>query len=83
MGPVALVTLPPLRRALGDVDPEPIPMSYPSKHTNAPVSTAKNGLVCRITNWLVETNRDAHHNSSEGSARDPPGLRGLSEKRLN
>lgn len=31
MGPVALVGLPPLRRALGDVDPEPIPMSYPSK----------------------------------------------------
>ncbi|KAJ5906562.1 uncharacterized protein N7473_003478 [Penicillium subrubescens] len=29
MGPVALVTLPPLRRALGDVDPEPIPMTYP------------------------------------------------------
>lgn len=31
MGPVALVGLPPIRRALGDVDPEPIPMSYPSK----------------------------------------------------
>jgi hypothetical protein len=31
MGPVALVTLPPLRRALGDVDPEPIPLSYPRK----------------------------------------------------
>ncbi|KAJ5609320.1 hypothetical protein N7540_007776 [Penicillium herquei] len=29
MGPVALVTLPPIRRALGDVDPEPIPLSYP------------------------------------------------------
>ncbi|KAJ5745310.1 NADH-ubiquinone oxidoreductase subunit [Penicillium odoratum] len=29
MGPVALVGLPPLRRALGDVDPEPIPLSYP------------------------------------------------------
>jgi len=33
MGPVALVTLPPIRRALGDVDPAPIPMSYPSKTT--------------------------------------------------
>lgn len=31
MGPVALVTLPPIRRFLGDVDPEPIPMTYPSK----------------------------------------------------
>lgn len=30
MGPVALVTIPPIRRALGDVDPEPIPMTYPS-----------------------------------------------------
>ncbi|KAL1998682.1 hypothetical protein VTN02DRAFT_5753 [Thermoascus thermophilus] len=29
MGPVALVTLPPIRRFLGDVDPEPIPMTYP------------------------------------------------------
>lgn len=31
MGPIALVGLPPIRRALGDVDPEPIPLSYPSK----------------------------------------------------
>jgi hypothetical protein len=38
MGPVALVTLPPLRRALGDVDPEPIPMTYPSKHGNHSIS---------------------------------------------
>ncbi|KAJ5795114.1 hypothetical protein N7457_001713 [Penicillium paradoxum] len=30
MGPVALVTIPPIRHALGDVDPEPIPMTYPS-----------------------------------------------------
>jgi hypothetical protein len=30
-GPVALVTLPPIRRYFGDVDPEPIPLSYPSK----------------------------------------------------
>lgn len=30
MGPVAVVTLPPLRHALGDADPAPIPMSYPS-----------------------------------------------------
>ncbi|KAJ5836861.1 hypothetical protein N7447_002887 [Penicillium robsamsonii] len=29
MGPVALATIPPIRRALGDVDPEPIPMTYP------------------------------------------------------
>ncbi|KAI5293015.1 hypothetical protein KEM52_005893 [Ascosphaera acerosa] len=28
-GPVCLVGLPPLRRALGDVDPAPIPLSYP------------------------------------------------------
>lgn len=31
MGPVALVTLPPIRRFFGDVDPEPIPLTYPSK----------------------------------------------------
>jgi hypothetical protein len=31
MGPVSLVALPPIRRALGDVDPEPIPLTYPSK----------------------------------------------------
>ena len=30
MGPVALVTLPPIRRYFGDVDPAPIPTSYPS-----------------------------------------------------
>ncbi|KAJ5104541.1 NADH dehydrogenase [Penicillium alfredii] len=29
LGPVALVGLPPLRHALGDVDPAPIPMTYP------------------------------------------------------
>ncbi|KAH8701758.1 putative NADH-ubiquinone oxidoreductase 9.5 kDa subunit [Talaromyces proteolyticus] len=29
MGPVALVTLPPIRRYFGDVDPEQIPFSYP------------------------------------------------------
>lgn len=31
MGPVSLVAIPPIRRALGDVDPEPIPLSYPGK----------------------------------------------------
>lgn len=31
MGPVFLVTLPKIRYALGDVDPEPIPFTYPSK----------------------------------------------------
>ena len=30
MGPVSLATIPPIRRALGDVDPEPIPLTYPS-----------------------------------------------------
>lgn len=30
LGPVALVTLPPIRRYFGDVDPPLIPMSYPS-----------------------------------------------------
>ncbi|WEW55987.1 n19m, NADH-ubiquinone oxidoreductase 9.5 kDa subunit [Emydomyces testavorans] len=29
LGPVALVTLPPIRRYFGDVDPPPVPMSYP------------------------------------------------------
>ncbi|EAW12729.1 NADH:ubiquinone oxidoreductase subunit NDUFA3 [Aspergillus clavatus NRRL 1] len=28
-GPLALVTLPPIRRFFGDVDPEPIPLTYP------------------------------------------------------
>ncbi|EER41305.1 NADH-ubiquinone oxidoreductase [Histoplasma capsulatum var. duboisii H88] len=29
LGPVALVALPPIRRYLGDVDPPPIPLTYP------------------------------------------------------
>ncbi|KMP03857.1 hypothetical protein CIHG_01155 [Coccidioides immitis H538.4] len=29
LGPVALVALPPIRRYFGDVDPAPVPMSYP------------------------------------------------------
>lgn len=45
MGPVALVTLPPLRRALGDVDPEPIPMTYPSKPANPPTLSGKLGWL--------------------------------------
>ncbi|GFF55432.1 NADH-ubiquinone oxidoreductase 9.5 kDa subunit [Aspergillus udagawae] len=28
-GPLMLVTLPPIRRFFGDVDPEPIPLTYP------------------------------------------------------
>jgi hypothetical protein len=56
MGPVALVTLPPLRRALGDVDPEPIPMTYPSKLANPPILSATAGMACQITNCLLETN---------------------------
>ncbi|KAJ5099752.1 NADH dehydrogenase [Penicillium argentinense] len=28
-GPVVLAVVPPIRRYLGDVDPAPIPMSYP------------------------------------------------------
>lgn len=35
-GPVALVTLPPIRRFLGDVDPAPIPLSYPSMYHARP-----------------------------------------------
>ncbi|RWQ93987.1 putative NADH-ubiquinone oxidoreductase 9.5 kDa subunit [Paecilomyces variotii] len=34
MGPVALVTLPPIRRFFGDVDPEPIPLTYPIRQAN-------------------------------------------------
>jgi hypothetical protein len=45
MGPVALVTLPPIRRYLGDVDPPPIPMTYPSM--NLPqLSTFDSYLFC-------------------------------------
>ncbi|KAI9852713.1 MAG: hypothetical protein M1838_005908 [Thelocarpon superellum] len=29
LGPVMLVAVPPIRHRLGDVDPEPIPMTYP------------------------------------------------------
>ena len=35
-GPLFLAGLPPLRRYFGDVDPEPIPMSYPSKRITGP-----------------------------------------------
>lgn len=31
LGPVALVSIPPIRRYFGDVDPEQIPFSYPSQ----------------------------------------------------
>lgn len=31
-GPVLLTVLPPIRRLFGDVDPEPIPLTYPSKN---------------------------------------------------
>ena len=31
-GPVLLTVLPPIRRFFGDVDPEPIPLTYPSKN---------------------------------------------------
>lgn len=41
MGPVSLVALPPIRRALGDVDPEPIPLTYPSKD-----SPSAFGILC-------------------------------------
>jgi hypothetical protein len=30
MGPVFLVAVPPIRRRLGDVSPEPVPLTYPS-----------------------------------------------------
>ncbi|KAG0155783.1 hypothetical protein PDIDSM_2956 [Penicillium digitatum] len=36
MGPVSLATIPPIRRALGDVDPEPIPLTYPSMNPCTP-----------------------------------------------
>lgn len=51
MGPVALVSLPPIRRALGDVDPEPIPLSYPSKTIIPIVSSvcARFFVVLRLT----------------------------------
>ncbi|RJE18987.1 hypothetical protein PHISCL_08681 [Aspergillus sclerotialis] len=29
MGPVTVLTVPPIRRYFGDVDPEPIPLTYP------------------------------------------------------
>jgi hypothetical protein len=32
LGPVFLVGLPPIRRYFGDVDPEPIPMTYPGEN---------------------------------------------------
>lgn len=31
-GPVLLTVLPPIRRFFGDVDPQPIPLTYPSKY---------------------------------------------------
>ena len=52
MGPVALVGLPPLRRALGDVDPEPIPLSYPGKHEPVLFSSVRDESNFMITNWL-------------------------------
>lgn len=31
LGPVSIVTIPPVRRYFGDEDPPPIPLTYPSK----------------------------------------------------
>jgi hypothetical protein len=57
-GPVFLTTIPPIRRALGDVDPEPIPMTYPSMAPHFHVN--KKGLMALRTNYLrdqQETNQ--------------------------
>jgi hypothetical protein len=52
--PVALVTLPPIRRALGDVDPEPIPMTYPSMNHLPPL------VWCIKTKRIHETFKSNH-----------------------
>lgn len=36
-GPLSLATVPPIRRAIGDHDAAPIPMTYPSKDTPHPL----------------------------------------------
>lgn len=39
LGPVSLVSIPPVRRYFGDVNPEKVPMTYPSTSTSTlPVS---------------------------------------------
>lgn len=34
MGPIAAFGLPPVRRYFGDVDPEPVPMTYPGEFSS-------------------------------------------------
>lgn len=42
MGPVVVLTVPPIRRYFGDVDPEPIPLTYPGTPATA------FGPICRL-----------------------------------
>jgi hypothetical protein len=50
MGPLMMVVVPPIRRAVGDYDAPPIPLTYPSTSTCPP----SNMDVCWrwITNWM-------------------------------
>lgn len=75
MGPVALVGLPPLRRALGDVDPETIPMSYPSMLLPAfQLSSIDLALLCLGKQCILMFSRLAI-NSPLRSPHIPQGLR--------
>jgi hypothetical protein len=58
MGPVSLATIPPIRRALGDVDPEPVPLTYPSMSTS-PRARRMGGIVASDTGPMKPMHREA------------------------
>lgn len=47
-GPVFLATIPPIRHALGDVDPEPVPLTYPSMTQSPPPPHMQASVLCFV-----------------------------------
>ena len=72
MGPISLAAIPPIRHALGDVDPEPIPLTYPSMN---PFTSYKSVHEHQNHIPVIEPDHFFTTYSSAGSAGDPQGLR--------
>jgi hypothetical protein len=70
MGPVALFGIPPIRRALGDVDPEPIPLTYPSMNHLLPSAWC---ISIRNTYETFETNQHLRYTVPQGKRVIPQG----------
>lgn len=66
-GPLTLVTVPPLRRLLGDHDAKPIPLTYPGMLLS-PTGRTHGQVMC----WLIVRCLGAH--SSLGAEEDAYGV---------